>query len=314
MAAAPGKSDINLKFPKGTAFVLDSANGTYVLPTLPSNGTRKGAGRAWWLPANATASSNSTVPSSYMISADGPISVDCGSSTCHIVVSASSATLQAHLARPYADIDGDEFALDFPGGDDLADAMAAFYWTTMLPCVIEHTLALEYPVSEGFIISTLASTYVGTYPDVDHEFQIKGRVAIGSDVDLSIVRRMIELELKLAREDYCGLWRAPCALQPSGAREYNVRRNSEDGKTNAVMFLVSGNVEMLESAWLYVARTKDLKWLQAHIEDIEMTAWGVEKYMDTDGRLWSDVYYEDQVMKDGRETMSAALASRAFAG
>lgn len=43
-----------------------------------------------------------------------------------------------------------------------------------------------------------------------------------------------------------------------------------------------------------------------------MAAGGIEEYIDAQGRLWSDVYYEDQVMKDGRETMSAALAANAF--
>jgi hypothetical protein len=30
------------------------------------------------------------------------------------------------------------------------------------------------------------------------------------------------------------------------------------------------------------------------------------------GRVWSDVYYEDQVMKDGRETEAHAFAAHAF--
>ncbi len=83
----------------------------------------------------------------------------------------------------------------------------------MLPCVVERTTASGYATSDGFIISTLASMYVGTYPDVDHEFQIKGRMAVGSNLDLGIVRRMIELQLKLMREDPVGLWRAPCSVQ-----------------------------------------------------------------------------------------------------
>ena len=308
-----GESAIDIDFPNGTAFVFEEANGQYVLPTDSRMEEIRGKGRAWWVPANATsvAKSHST-PFSYMLRADGPISARCDGSVCHVSVSAQSANLTAYEGWPRADIHGDEFSLDFPGGDTLSTALAAFYWTSMLPMVVERTRATSYPISDGFIISTLASTYSGTYPDVDHEFHIKGRVAMGSELDLSIVARMIELELKLAREDYCGLWRTPCALQPDGAREYNVRRNSEDGKTNAVMFLVTGNVELLESAWLYVARSKDMIWLATKLQDLELVAWAVEDNMDSAGRLWSDVYYEDQVIKDGRETMSAALAARAF--
>jgi len=71
---------------------------------------------------------------------------------------------------------------------------------------------------------------------------------------------MLELQFQLMREDPEGLWRDPCALQPTGAREYHVRRSSMDGRTNAEMFLVTGNIEVLESTWLYIAQTKDFGW------------------------------------------------------
>ncbi len=199
-----------------------------------------------------------------------------------------------------------------PGGELLADAAAGFYWGTMLPSVIERTTAADYPDPLGYVRSTMAGMYAGTYPDVDHEFQIKGRMAWGSPLDLNVVRRMIELQLRLMREDPAGLWRDPCAVQPDGDREYHVRRGSMDRTENAVMFLVTGNIEVLESIWLYVARTKDLEWLGRHISDIEGAASGIEGYIDPLGRLWGDVYYEDQVIKDGRETMAQALAVRSF--
>ena len=53
---------------------------------------------------------------------------------------------------------------------------------------------------------------------------------------------MIELQFKLMVEDPEKLWRDPCAIQPDGTREYHVRRNSIDAKTNAEMFLVTGNI------------------------------------------------------------------------
>ena len=117
------------------------------------------------------------------------------------------------------------FALDFPGGELLADAAGGL--------LLGHDAAVgdrahdgrrSTPTPLGYVRSTMAGMYAGTYPDVDHEFQIKGRIAWGSRLDLDVVRRMIELQLRLMREDPAGLWRDPCAVQPNGDREYHVRR------------------------------------------------------------------------------------------
>ncbi|MEV5968046.1 hypothetical protein AB0L70_40145 [Kribbella sp. NPDC051952] len=301
---ADGNQPLELRFPFGPVFVLD---GDYVLPGDATRSPLQGSGVCWVLPE----SPHSSDPA-WLIEADAAIAVDFDPDGCRVTVQAPTATLTTHQARPHADVRGDEFVLDFPGAGPLADALAGFYWGTMLPCVIERTAASGYPVSDGFVISTLADKYVGTYPDVDHEFQIKGRIAWGSGLDLAVVRRMIELQLRLMREDPQQLWRDPCAVQPDGDREYHVRRNSLDGTANANMFLVTGNVEVIESIWLYVARTKDLGWLRQNIGDVEGAASCVEACIDPLGRLWSDVYYEDQVIKDGRETLAAALASHSF--
>ncbi|WP_051798787.1 glucosidase family protein [Catenuloplanes japonicus] len=298
VAGAP----IVLRFPAGPVFLLDeSDNGRYVLP-MPEKAD--GRGRCWVLSSGEGPSWSITAPGEKIT-----VTVD---DDVLVTVHATTATLTAHRTRPHADVDGAEFTLDFPGAEPLAEAFAGFYWGTMLPSVVERTRAAGYPISDGYVISTLADKYVGTYPDVDHEFQIKGRIAWGSALDLDVVRRMIELQLKLMREDPAQLWRDPCAVQPDGDREYHVRRNSMDGTENANMFLVTGNVEVLESIWLYIARTKDLDWLRTHIEDIEGAASCVEDCIDPQGRLWSDVYYEDQVIKDGRETLASALAARSF--
>jgi hypothetical protein len=311
-ANSAGHPILKFQFGYGRAFALDSVNGSFISPTDPSFPHVEGLGRAWFVPENITDDSSVEL-SSYMAIADGRINAACPENRpCIIQIEALIATITAYPARPHVDAHGDGFSYDFKGGKLLADAHAAFYWTSMLPMVIEQTRASGYPDSEGFIISTLAQQYSGTYPDVDHEFQIKGRIAMGSDLDLAVVRRMIELDLRMAQEDYCDLWRVPCAVQPDGSREYNVRRKSKDGETMAVMFLISGNVELIESVWLYVAHTKDTMWLEQHIDALEQVAMVVEANIDHQGRLWSDVYYEDQVMKDGRETMSAALAARAF--
>ncbi len=64
----------------------------------------------------------------------------------------------------------------------------------MLPSVVEKTMAAAFPYSSGYVLSTLnVRSYAGSYPAVDHEFQIKGRLAFASELDLDIVRRMIEL-------------------------------------------------------------------------------------------------------------------------
>ncbi|WP_306210085.1 glutathione S-transferase family protein [Actinoplanes sp. RD1] len=303
-----GAAPLELHLPAGPVFVLDKGvNGRYVLPSDATSRPLTGRGRCWVLPESPSA----TEPA-WAITADADLSVRFGDDGCHVTVRAGRATLTSHRARPHADVDGAGFTLGFPGGPELADALAGFYWGTILPSVIERTAAADYPDPDGYVISTLADKYVGTYPDVDHEFQIKGRLAWGSATDLDVVRRMIELQLRLMREDPQQLWRDPCAVQPDGEREYHVRRSSQDGTQNAVMFLVTGNVEVIESVWLYLARTRDLGWLREHIADLEGAASCVEACMDPLGRLWSDVYYEDQVIKDGRETLAAALALRSF--
>lgn len=214
---------------------------------------------------------------------------------------------------PHCDIMGNSISLDFENGKEFEEAVYQFYWRTLLPSVAERTAGAGYPVRDGYVVSTLQKeVYAGTYPDVDHEFQIKGRAAMADSFDLGLIRRMLELQLKLMAEDPEQLYRDPCALQPNGVREYHVRRNSKDLQTNAVMFLITGNVEIIESAWLYVAASKDWAWFERNKEGLENSLTLVEDCMDRQGRLWSDVYYEDQIIKDGRECMSAALAADAM--
>ncbi|MEU7334743.1 hypothetical protein [Streptomyces sp. NPDC007074] len=308
-AAEGPRSRIRFDASGGPAVLLDLDAGERHL--LPADGSSRveltGSGACWLLPPSPDAAEPA-----WHIVADGTIELRGDQDRRTVVVHAGTATVVAHRARPHADVDGAEFILDLPGAAPLADALAGFYWGTVLPCVVERTTAAGYPDPDGYVISTLADKYVGTYPDVDHEFQIKGRMAWGSHTDQDVVRRMIDLQLRLMREDPQQLWRDPCAVQPDGDREYHVRRNSADGSQNAVMFLVTGNVEVLESAWLYYARTKDTRWLRDRIEDLEGAASCVVDCVDQLGRLWSDVYYEDQVIKDGRETMAASLAANSF--
>jgi len=306
LTAPAGEHSLQLELPAGPAVMLDGTDELFVLPSDAAHRSLRGRGTCWILPESPRDGH------AWLIEADAVITADESGAGWRVTVEAPSARLTLHRARPHADVSGAEFALAFPDAELLADALAGFYWGTMLPSVIERTKAKDYADADGFVVSTLAAKYQGTYPDVDHEFQIKGRLAWGSALDRDVVRRMIELQLRMMREDPIGLWRNPCAVQPSGNREYHVRRNSMDRRENAEMFLVTGNIEVLEEVWMYVARTKDLDWLGAHIADIEGAASGIELYVDPLGRLWSDVYYEDQVIKDGRETMAQALAIRSF--
>lgn len=304
---------ITLKFTYGPAFVLDqAANGWYLLPASEDNPTVAGRSIAWVLPQDPDATDGS-----WMITTEGEIVVQTdkqGENTVTVTIYAEQCVLTSYDNRPQADCFGKRFKLEIEDGASFAHTLACFYWGTVLPSVVERTRAANYPDSDGYVLSTLIpSAYAGTYPDVDHEFQIKGRTAMGNDLDDAIIRRMLELQIRLMREDPEKLWRNPCAVQPDGTREYHVRRSSMDGQENAVMFLVTGNVEILETAWLYTASTKNYSWLAEHIGDLENAASGVEDYIDRYDRLWSDVYYEDQVIKDGREAFATSLAAYSFA-
>jgi hypothetical protein len=230
-----------------------------------------------------------------------------------VLVNADSFTISKAEARPHSDPFGHRFAVKIAGGDGLDDALAGFYWGTMLPLMVERTMAASFPYSSGYVLSTLTvSAYAGSYPAVDHEFQIKGRLAMGSEADLDVVKRMIELQFRLMNDDPEKLYRAPTSVQPDGRREYHVRRNSEDDRQNAAMFPLTGNIEVMEEAWHYYEARKDAAWLRAKIDNLEHAAGWTMASVDQYGRVWSDVYYEDQVIKDGRETQAQAFAAYAF--
>lgn len=230
-----------------------------------------------------------------------------------VTLKAQTALLSPAEARPHSDPFGHRFSLEMPGGAELEQTLAAFYWGTMLPSVVEKTFAANFPYHDGYVLSTLnVNSYAGSYPAVDHEFQIKGRLAIGSEADLDIVRRMIELQFKLMNDDPEHLYRAPTSVQPDGRREYHVRRNSLDNHQNAAMFPLTGNIEVVEESWRYYEITKNLSWLRSNITNLEKAAGWIAANTDQYGRVWSDVYYEDQVIKDGRVTQAQAFAARAF--
>src|SRR3974390_644970 len=284
-------------------------NQWWVLP-ISTTGAVVNANRALWiLPLDATSKDQSW----HLQLEGGDLSAKKTEAGLTVTLNARSATLSSAEARPHSDPFGHRFSLEMAGGAELEEALAAFYWGTMLPSVVEKTMAANFPYHDGYVLSTLnVSSYAGSYPAVDHEFQIKGRLAIGSEADLDVVRRMIELQFKLMNDDPVALYRIPPSVQPDGRREYHVRRNSRDNRQNAAMFPLTGNIEVIEEAWRYYEARKDAAWLRSNIGNLEHAAGWILSKTDQYGRVWSDVYYEDQVIKDGRVTQAQAFAARAF--
>ena len=270
---------------------IEAKNALWILPIDPAS-----KDRAWYLKLQGGGLRAKMTDSGLTVTIDG-----------------EGAALSSAEVRPHSDPFGRRFSFDFAGGKELEDTLAAFYWGTMLPSVVEKTMAAQFPYHDGYVLSTLnVKAYAGSYPAVDHEFQIKGRLAVASEADLDVVRRMIELQFKLMNDDPERLSRAPTSVQPDGRREYHVRRDSQDHRQNAGMFPVTGNIEVMEEARRYYDVKRDARWLRANIENLEHAAYWVLANTDQYGRVWSDVYYEDQVIKDGRVTQAQAFAAQAF--
>ncbi len=284
-------------------------NQWWVLP-ISASGAQVDANKALWvLPLDPTSKDHSW----HIALHGGQLQAKKTEAGLTVTAMAESLTLSRAEARPHSDPFGNRFSLEMSGGPELEQALAAFYWGTILPSVVEKTMAANFPYSSGYVLSTLnVNSYAGSYPAVDHEFQIKGRLAMGSAVDLDIVKRMIELQFKLMNDDPEQLFRAPTSVQPNGTREYHVRRNSLDNRQNAAMFPLTGDIEVIEESWRYYEARKDAAWLQANIGNLEHAAGWILSHTDQYGRVWSDVYYEDQVIKDGRETEAQAFAAHAF--
>ena len=290
--------------------IQHETNQWWVLPVNATRAQIDANSALWVLPLDARSKEYSW----HLVVHGGSLSATKTDAGLKVTVHAQSVALSRAEARPHSDPFGNRFSFQIAGGTELEDALAAFYWGTMLPSVVEKTMAAKFPYSNGYVLSTLnVRSYAGSYPAVDHEFQIKGRLAVGSQLDLDVVKRMIELQFRLMNDDPEHLYRAPTSVQPDGRREYHVRRDSLDHRENAAMFPVTGNIEVIEEAWRYYEVTKDVAWLRSNIENLENAAGWVLANTDQYSRVWSDVYYEDQVIKDGRVTQAQAFAAHAFA-
>ncbi len=162
-------------------------NQWWVLP-INATGAQIDSNRALWvLPLDAASKENSW----YLeLHGDG-LHAKKTESGLIVTLDAGSITLSKAEARPHSDPFGRRFSLHFADGAELEEALAAFYWGTILPSVVEKTMAVNFPYNSGYVLSTLnVKSYAGSYPAVDHEFQIKGRLAMGSEADLDVVRRM----------------------------------------------------------------------------------------------------------------------------
>ena len=305
-----GSTPVELVFTSCQGIGMDRDRGQWwVLPIAVAGAPIAVNTNLWALPEDPRSADHSW----YMtLPAGGTITATCDQ-VLKVRVDADRFELYQSEARPHSDTFNHRFSIKIKDGEQLEDALAGFYWGTMLPSVVERTKAKDYPYHDGFVISTLnPKSYAGSYPSVDHEFQIKGRLAFAADPDLDIARRMIELQFKLMQEDPEKLFRDPTSVQPNGARQYHVRRDSQDHRENADMFLVTGNIEVLEESFRYLAATHDLAWLRRNIVNLENAASWTIANTDQYGRVWSDVYYEDQVIKDGRVTQAQTFAAYTF--
>lgn len=110
-------------------------------------------------------------------------------------------TISEFPAIPNADFLGNKFSFSMDNGDEFEKATANFYWLNLLNQIAERTyLRKKKDIRDGYVLSTLnKKAYAGTYPAVDHEFHMKGRFSFGGQCESSLIRRMIELQLKYAK-------------------------------------------------------------------------------------------------------------------
>lgn len=226
-------------------------------------------------------------------------------------VTFSDDVKQTHYASlPDCDFQSNKIEIDVDGKKDFQNAVLNFYWKHLLPEIAERSfMRKKKKWRDGYVLSTLEiSKYAGTYPAVDHEFHIRGRMAMGGKAEIELVRRMMLLQIKTMLTDPSGKSRIPCAVQPNGKREYRVMRKSKNKKTKAQMFTVTGITELCEEMYNYFLLTKDKAFIENNIESVENGLELLLSLIDENGRLYADVYYEDQVMKNGAAAQAQAFA------
>ncbi len=280
-------------------------NQPYIIPPILQPKKMNGREILWLL--------DKTGHISYQILIDGKYEIE--SKKKGTLVKFSAKYLKKEFnGYPNCDFMGNIFFFDFEDGKEFEYALSRFYWDSILCEVAERTvMRKKKKIREGYVLSTLkVDFYGGTYPAVDHEFHIKGRLSLGGELELAVVRRMMELNFRIMEGDKKKLYRSACSQQPNGKIEYRVTRRSMDNSEEAVMFLLTGNIEIIEEMYLYYCATKDKFYLSKKMELLRKSAEYIESFIEKNGRLQSQVFYEDQVMKDGAVAQAQAFAYNAF--
>lgn len=279
--------------------------GSHIIPPHYQPKQFNGEGILWLLPRDKTGNSKM---------------LECGAYSVKTGLKNVTITFEGEISEkeyppiPCCDFFGNELIFDLPQKEIFEKTFGEFYWNNQLNQIAERTfLRDKEDIREGYVLSTLnTKAYAGTYPAVDHEFHMKGRYAVGGKAEAELIKRMLQLQIKIMREDERGMYRNVCAIQPNRDREYDVWRSTIDGTVTAQMFRITANIEFVEGVYNYYSLTKDIDFLTEFIEDIEKNCSYIEHYITADNLLDSHVHFEDQVMKDFAVLQSQLFASNSF--
>lgn len=277
----------------------------YVIPPAFQPERFEGNGFLWIIDENENRFSRVTTGGGFAVSSEGGEKA---------VTFSEAFTKTDFEGFPRCDFLSNSFLFSVDGSDILTETLSRLYWKNLLcQCAERSFMAKKKRLREGYVLSTLnVSVYAGTYPAVDHEFHIRGRLAMGDPFDSAVVKRMLSLQLRVMRTDWRRQYRNLLSLQSNGRREYRVRRRSRNLKKKAVMFPLTGLIEIVEEFYGYYCLTKDLEFVKESLDTLEKGLAYAEKHIDKNGRLWSDVYYEDQVIKHGAVAQAQAFAINSF--
>ena len=280
-------------------------NSIYAIPPLKQPKKFKGSDILWAIESDES--------KSVLIKANGEYCVKKVKNTITVFCD-NQFDVEEFNGFPCCDLLGNRFSFCIDNDSRFQNAVAKFYWKSLMAECAEHTFMRKNKRwREGYVLSTLAlSKYAGTYPAVDHEFHIRGRMAMGDKFDLELIKRMMLLQIKTMKTDYSGKYRIPCSIQPNGKREYHITRKSIDKAVKARMFPITGIIELCEEMYNYYCLTKDIDFIRDNISALEMGLKYAESFIDENGKLYADVYYEDQVMKNGANAQAQAFAIHSF--
>ena len=138
---------VELSFQTQTCIGINQEDNTwYVLPLNGTSGAISANTNLWILPQDPFSKDNA-----YLIKLTGSDSVMAIIENDRLKVNVYSKKFELHTAeaRPHSDCFNNRYTIDIQGGDTLANALAGFYWGTLLPSVVEKTKAKNYTYSSG---------------------------------------------------------------------------------------------------------------------------------------------------------------------